>query len=62
MIVYQLTEEQKSAMMDKLKLETFLFPDQFSGTDLEKKAQLDAVDRVHRRFVYVVLTALNGKP
>lgn len=57
--VYLITEEQKQALLKELELEKFKTPDQFAITDAEKKAQLDAVDSMHRRFHYLVCTALS---
>lgn len=51
MKVYLVTKEEKLALLDKLKLEKFQTPDQFCITEEQKKAQLDAVSGMHRRFV-----------
>jgi hypothetical protein len=54
MKVYLLTQAEKEALLKELELEKFKTPDQFQITDGTRKAQLDAVDSMHRRFHYVV--------
>lgn len=57
--VYLITEEEKDALLKTLELETFKTPDQFCFTPEMKKAQLDAVDSMHRRFHYHVCKLLS---
>ena len=57
-LVYLVTEEQKQALLKELELEKFRTPDQWAVTDEQKKAQRDAVESIHRRFVYHICNTL----
>ena len=59
MRVYIITEEQKEALLNELRLEKFQTPDQFALTPEQKQAQLDAVENLHRRFHYHVCKLLS---
>ncbi len=59
MKAYIITEEQKTALLNELRLEYFKTPDQFAVTPEQKKAQLDALENVHRRFHYHVCKLLS---
>lgn len=59
MKTYTITEDTRNAMLKELELEKFKTPDQFAVTEEQKKAQRDAVDSMHRRFIYVVLSHLD---
>lgn len=60
MIQYVITQEQYDALINQLKLEEFNTPDPFCLDETARKAQTDAVERMHRRFLYRVATAITG--
>lgn len=60
MIVYQMTEPEFQAMLNAMKLEEISFPDQWAITDDQKRAQREAAEAVHRRFVYLIHKHLKG--
>lgn len=56
--IYLITEIAKQSLLKELELEKFKTPDQFAITDEQKKAQLAAVESMHRRFHYLVCKTL----
>lgn len=59
MRVYIITEAEKTALLNQLALEKFKTPDMFALTEEQKEAQLEAVEGIHRRFIYHVCSLLS---
>ncbi len=60
MIVYQLTEEQYRALLDQLELKKFEGPSAHTLDPVQREAERRAIETIHRRFHYCVVTALGG--
>lgn len=59
MIVYQLTEEQKQALLKELAFERFQDLASHLGTEAERSERAVLTEAIHRRFHYLVCKALS---
>ncbi len=60
MIVYQLTEDQYRALLNDLELAKFQTPSGMTSDPAQREAERRAVEDIHRRFHYCVVSALGG--